>query len=387
MKKLIGMTLGLFVMIGLSMGQVKNSGSSGEQFKVKKQIERKAFIAQPGLTSSQEAGLQAEKPVKPEPFAVFAKRGDGKKVALKLMETRPFASKDNARITLDVYMDWGDGSGYQVLLDADATACGDLFPEDEGNLWIEDDEEYLPLEEIYAAFEYKIPEDATGVVEDYTVVLAGESESLDIPAGTYDAVVVNPSPASLSNPAVIYVAAGDDARLNDYAFEAGVEYVFTVDMDPNGQNDHVELGIKADYDLAVVDITAPVTGEDLTATEDVTIVVENCGTQEIASYSVSYTLDGGEAVTETVSEALAPGATKEYTFAGKADLSAEGVTYQIEASVAYEGDEVPENNTLAAELCQESESNLLIYLCQYSTWYLADHLHREFSAEFPCQWF
>ena len=350
MKKLIGMTLGLFVMIGLSMGQVKNSGSSGEQFKVKKQIERKAFIAQPGLTSSQEAGLQAEKPVKPEPFAVFAKRGDGKKVALKLMETRPFASKDNARITLDVYMDWGDGSGYQVLLDADATACGDLFPEDEGNLWIEDDEEYLPLEEIYAAFEYKIPEDATGVVEDYTVVLAGESESLDIPAGTYDAVVVNPSPASLSNPAVIYVAAGDDARLNDYAFEAGVEYVFTVDMDPNGQNDHVELGIKADYDLAVVDITAPVTGEDLTATEDVTIVVENCGTQEIASYSVSYTLDGGEAVTETVSEALAPGATKEYTFAGKADLSAEGVTYQIEASVAYEGDEVPENNTLAAEV-------------------------------------
>ena len=119
MKKIIGMTLGLFVIMGLSMGQVKKSSSGAEQFKAKRQIERKALVAQPGMVSSQEAGLQA---VKPDPVTVFAKRGNGKKVALRLADTRPFASKENARITLDVQMDWGDGTGYQVLLDADATA-------------------------------------------------------------------------------------------------------------------------------------------------------------------------------------------------------------------------------------------------------------------------
>ena len=47
MKKIIGMTLGLFVMMGLSMGQVKKSSSGAEQFKAKRQIERKALVAQP----------------------------------------------------------------------------------------------------------------------------------------------------------------------------------------------------------------------------------------------------------------------------------------------------------------------------------------------------
>ena len=344
MKKIIGMTLGLFVIMGLSMGQVKKSSSGAEQFKAKRQIERKALVAQPGMVSSQEAGLQA---VKPDPVTVFAKRGNGKKVALRLADTRPFASKENARITLDVQMDWGDGTGYQVLLDADATAYGDLIPAGEGNLWVEGYEEYPPVDEVYAAFEYKIPEDATGVLEDGTFIMAGNTASIDIPAGTYDATVVNPS---LSQGAVvIYIAAGNDARIDDYAFAAGTEYVFAVTPDPNGQNDHVDLSVKADYDLALTAVTNPVTGVGL-AQEDVTVMVENRGAQEISSYEVSYMIDEGTPVTETVSEALAPGATKEYTFTQKADLSQEGHTYAIEARVSYEGDEDPTNDALIVEV-------------------------------------
>ena len=259
MKKIIGMTLGLFVMMGLSMGQVKKSSSGAEQFKSKKQVER-SVVAPSGL-SSHDAGLQKGKSVKPDPVTVFAKRGNGKKVALRLADTRPFASKENARITLDVQMDWGDGTGYQVLLDADATAYGDLIPAGEGNLWVEGYEEYPPVDEVYAAFEYKIPEDATGVLEDGTFIMAGNTASIDIPAGTYDATVVNPS---LSQGAVvIYIAAGDDARIDDYAFAAGTEYVFAVTPDPNGQNDHVDLSVKADYDLALTAVTNPVTGVGL----------------------------------------------------------------------------------------------------------------------------
>ena len=48
----------------------------------------------------------------------------GKPVAhapvMKIREIGPAAVADgNARVTLDVQMDWGDGTGYQLLLDAD----------------------------------------------------------------------------------------------------------------------------------------------------------------------------------------------------------------------------------------------------------------------------
>lgn len=43
------------------------------------------------------------------------------KAKIKLQEIKPLADNDNARITLVVKNDWGDGGGYQVLLDSNAT--------------------------------------------------------------------------------------------------------------------------------------------------------------------------------------------------------------------------------------------------------------------------
>ena len=339
------MALGLFVLFGLSMAQEKSTTVSvKDQFKKKQVVERTAPVHAQQMAAAEQVPGKTVKPA----ITDLAKRGEGKTVALQLTDVRPFSSKVNAKVTLEVYMDWGDGSGYNLLMDADATAYGEEIPL-EGNLYVEG-ETAASLEDIYAAFEYKIPADANGVYEDATVLLAGESESLEVPAGTYDAVVVNPSPASAMSPAIVYIAAGDGSMLDDVELVAGVEYVFSVSLSDNQQNDNCEFSIKAEHDLALTAITAPVNGEDLTASEDVTVLVENQGTQDIASYSLSYVVGDGETVTEQVNEALASGESTTYTFTQKADLSQEGVTYVITASVVYEGDENPANNSVSTEV-------------------------------------
>ena len=79
-------------------------------------------------------------------------QGSQRTMSIKLADVRPFDSKDKARISLDVQFDWGDGSGYQLLLDSDATAYGEAIPET-GELVNGE----VP-DGLYDVFEYKIPD-------------------------------------------------------------------------------------------------------------------------------------------------------------------------------------------------------------------------------------
>ena len=115
-----------------------------------------------------------------------------------------------AVITLDVRFDWGDGSGYQILLDADHNAYDSLIPDYSTNLLSEGEAGSL-----YAAFEYKMPETASGSLTEGFFIGAGRW-SMEVPAGVYDYVVANPTPGS-----GIWVANGMDGRGNDFHFEAG----------------------------------------------------------------------------------------------------------------------------------------------------------------------
>lgn len=96
-------------------------------------------------------------------------------------------------------------------------------------------------------------------------------------------------------------------------------------------------------DLGVTEITAPVTGV-LSSTEQVTVTVRNFGSQAQSSFNVSYTIDGGSAVTEAVSQNLDPNATMSYTFTQTADLSAVG-TYEFKSYTTITGDGMAENDT------------------------------------------
>ena len=64
-------------------------------------------------------------------------------------------SEGKARIILEAHNVWSDGSGYQMLLDADHNLYGDKIPA-EGPIW--DDKN--PPANLYDGFEYKIPAQA-----------------------------------------------------------------------------------------------------------------------------------------------------------------------------------------------------------------------------------
>ncbi|MDB4303812.1 GEVED domain-containing protein, partial [Desulfosarcina sp.] len=94
-------------------------------------------------------------------------------------------------------------------------------------------------------------------------------------------------------------------------------------------------------DLSVQAISSPNSGVYL-GMEDVTATIKNYGTNAQTDIEVSYTLDGGAAVVETISGTLNQGETIEYTFATQVDLSAIG-TYVIEVCTTL-GDENPGND-------------------------------------------
>ncbi len=142
-------------------------------------------------------------------------------------------NRGNATVILTAGDNWGDGSGYQMLLDADATAYGSVIPET-GALSMS----CSGNDAIYAEFEYKIPENADGNCATQNIVI-NNSVSIEIPAGTYDWCITNPTPGDR-----IWIAASNGnvgGRQNDYVFEEGMIYEFIVTR--YGNNDGVDVTI------------------------------------------------------------------------------------------------------------------------------------------------
>ncbi len=132
-----------------------------------------------------------------------------------------------ASVTLTAGDVWQDGSGYQMLLDADATAYGTIIPE-QGGLTASGNADAAT----YAEFEYKIPENADGAM-------------------TW--CITNPTPGDR-----VWIASSNGpipGRYDDFEFASGAAYEFVVSL--GGSNDQVELIID--------DPTAPAIPTDLTA--------------------------------------------------------------------------------------------------------------------------
>lgn len=177
--------------------------------------------------------------------ALLAKQvNNGKRNAPRKVEADP----DYATITLTAGDVWGDGTGYQMLLDADATAFGTIIPET-GGLTTSGD----AAEGVYDNFEYKIPENADGSLTTSNIVL-NNSITIKIPEGTYDYAITNPTPGDR-----IWIASSnsDYSRYNDYVFEKGHVYEFTVAL--SGNNDLVSLSIDGEPTEEPVEPAEPVT--------------------------------------------------------------------------------------------------------------------------------
>lgn len=153
---------------------------------------------------------------------------------------------DNVIVILTAGDIWADGSGYQMLLDADATAYGTIIPTS-GGLTTSGDADAS----VYAEFEYKIPEDADGSLTTSNVII-DNSISITIPEGTYDWCITNPTPGDR-----VWIASADGSipgRYDDYVFEKGHVYEFSVAM--GGEHDEVTLYI--DGELPPVPVAEPV---------------------------------------------------------------------------------------------------------------------------------
>lgn len=133
-----------------------------------------------------------------------------------------------ARVTLTAGDVWGDGSGYQMLIDSNATAFGTTIPTT-GPLTASGD----ATAATYAEFEWKIPTNADGAMTSANIVM-NSTITIEIPAGTYDYCITNPTPADR-----IWIAGGANSRADNFTFLDGVEYTFTVAL--VGQNDNVSI--------------------------------------------------------------------------------------------------------------------------------------------------
>ena len=165
-------------------------------------------------------GFSAENQPDARPAGASAPGSRPVPVRIRQIGQKPAAEADKAVVTLTVEYNWGDGTGYQLLLDADATAFGTLFPSDANvGYW---NESGGIADSVYAGFEYKIPADASGDLDAGRFVLAGESVSVAIDPGTYDFVV----PCMMPFYYCVAFSSYGQNRGDDFAFEAGMEYVF-----------------------------------------------------------------------------------------------------------------------------------------------------------------
>jgi hypothetical protein len=108
--------------------------------------------------------------------------------------------------------------------------------------------------------------------------------------------------------------------------------------------DDIEVRQLANVDAGVLSITNPSTACCLSNSEQITISVRNFGATDITDLEVSYSINGGAAITETIASISAT-STISHTFATTADLSTYG-EYSIVAYTSLTNDSNLDNDTI-----------------------------------------
>lgn len=106
---------------------------------------------------------------------------------------------------------WGDGTGYQLLIDAD----NERYLENFGP----------PCGSQYTQWEYTIPENAYASDD---AVIINDSQSIQVPAGTYSYLVLNPNCGNSYGENIVASAACDIPEIDDFVIEADKTYTFTI---------------------------------------------------------------------------------------------------------------------------------------------------------------
>ena len=226
MKKLLFLLLSAAVAVSASAGITKSSIQKKISDSPKAKVEQVARKAAPGIVGTPYTGV--------------------------LRATRADVPAGYAQVTLTAGDVWEDGSGYQMLLDADATAFGVEIPET-GAMTSSGD----VSSSVMAAFEYTIPEGVDGTLTSTNIVM-DNSVTILIPAGTYDWCITNPTPGDRMW--IASTSGNVGGRADDYVFKSGCSYEFTVYLGSDGHDA---------TDVVIDDPTAPVV-PGIKVTPDVT---------------------------------------------------------------------------------------------------------------------
>ena len=108
-----------------------------------------------------------------------------------------------------------------------------------------------------------------------------------------------------------------------------------------------EFGVReaAANDLALV-AAAVASGCDLTATEPIELWVVNQGLVAESAFDLSYAVNGGTPVVESITSTVNPGDTLKYVFTATADMTADGV-YNLDFACVLSTDTDPADNALS----------------------------------------
>lgn len=187
-------------------------------------------------------------------------------------------------------------------------------------------------------------QDQTWANEHYQVIASEGSSQADIDGGTilYDGIV-----GASDN---LYVP--ETANISDFAGGmVHITFIHNMVTDQFSLNiDDVNVYTSNITDIGVTKVTSPNhdSGCGLTASENVVAEITNFGGTEVSTFEVSYSINGGTPVTETVTETIAPAGTYLHTFATSVDMLALGeYTVEVSASIADDNDAANDATTLA----------------------------------------
>jgi hypothetical protein len=108
-------------------------------------------------------------------------------------------------------------------------------------------------------------------------------------------------------------------------------------------------------DVGVIGIASPsLIGSGFTSEEYIKLDVKNFSTEEISGFDVSYQIDDGDIITETVNDVLPPFSSVIYTFTETVDLSGMSEV-EITGFTYLEGDGNPDNDALTETISQTND--------------------------------
>ncbi len=107
--------------------------------------------------------------------------------------------------------------------------------------------------------------------------------------------------------------------------------------------------LKVSKDAGVSKVISPVSAKNLTDNETLTVEIVNFGEDTITNFPVSYKIDDGNAITDTVTETIYPGNKITYSFNTPMDMS-DTVIYNITAYTSLAGDTINDDDTVSVAI-------------------------------------